>query len=302
MFKLLWSNMLIFALVKRVTCKPDMLCPLKLSCPSSLKSGPSLPVIWCPICPCACLSRWTTCYFTGIENKALFHYPHHGLAYFYSQLWTQSFFTPPLSCPSVQSLPPSLVVAGVYCAVVAAFFTAIKAVNFRLHAMFDLGEIVEKRQASLITDAPRLEEGDDGSGGHDGNQHGYWRRFSNPNGILFFVVKSCQNKMSFYVHPSEEAHLCWCFEGCYFTWLGQILALCFLMLLCSPLRDSNVGVEMTVFRKVNSTPPVRCSSQHSLFGLNQVSVRTDLHLHNTQTYSLLTITLQFLRPRRIKLT
>ncbi|CDQ73728.1 unnamed protein product [Oncorhynchus mykiss] len=105
------------------------------------------------------------------------------------------------------SLPPSLVVAGVYCAVVAAFFTVIKAVNFRLHAMFDLGEIVEKRQASLITDAPRLEEGDDGSGGHDGNQHG----------------------------------------------------------------DSNVGVEMTVFRKVNSTPPVRCSSQHSLFGLNQVS-------------------------------
>uniref|UniRef100_A0A8C7JTD7 Pecanex-like protein n=1 Tax=Oncorhynchus kisutch TaxID=8019 RepID=A0A8C7JTD7_ONCKI len=71
------------------------------------------------------------------------------------------------------SLPPSLVVAGVYCAVVAAFFTVIKAVNFRLHAMFDLGEIVEKRQASLITDAPRLEEGDDGSGGHDGNQHGY---------------------------------------------------------------------------------------------------------------------------------
>lgn len=29
-----------------------------------------------------------------------------------------------------------------------------------------------------------------------------------------------------------------------------------------------------MFRKVNSTPPVRCSSQHSLFGLNQVSVRT----------------------------
>uniref|UniRef100_A0A671SEI7 Pecanex-like protein n=1 Tax=Sinocyclocheilus anshuiensis TaxID=1608454 RepID=A0A671SEI7_9TELE len=81
------------------------------------------------------------------------------------------------------ALPASLVVAGVYCAVIAAFFTAIKAVNFRLHAMFDLGEIVEKRRAS----------------------------------------------------------------------------------------DSGVGVEMTVFRKVNSTPPVRCSSQHSLFGLNQVS-------------------------------
>uniref|UniRef100_A0A671VAB6 Pecanex-like protein n=1 Tax=Sparus aurata TaxID=8175 RepID=A0A671VAB6_SPAAU len=78
------------------------------------------------------------------------------------------------------ALPPSLVVAGVYSAVVAVFFTAIKVVNYRLHAMFDLGEIIEK-------------------------------------------------------------------------------------------KDSHVGVEMTVFRKVNSTPPVRCSSQHSLFGLNQVS-------------------------------
>uniref|UniRef100_A0A4W6D4S1 Pecanex-like protein n=1 Tax=Lates calcarifer TaxID=8187 RepID=A0A4W6D4S1_LATCA len=90
------------------------------------------------------------------------------------------------------ALPPSLVVAGVYSAVVAVFFTAIKVVNYRLHAMFDLGEIVEKKQASLTAEAPRTEEGDEGS-------------------------------------------------------------------------------EMTVFRKVNSTPPVRCSSQHSLFGLNQVS-------------------------------
>ncbi|XP_024921649.1 pecanex-like protein 1 [Cynoglossus semilaevis] len=105
------------------------------------------------------------------------------------------------------ALPPSLLVAGVYSAVVAVFFTAIKVVNFRLHAMFDLGEIIEKKQASLTADAPRTEDGDEGSGVHDGNQH----------------------------------------------------------------RDSHVGVEMTVFRKVNSTPPVRCSSQHSLFGLNQVS-------------------------------
>ncbi|XP_026090408.1 pecanex-like protein 3 [Carassius auratus] len=105
------------------------------------------------------------------------------------------------------ALPASLVVAGVYCAVIAAFFMAIKAVNFRLHAMFDLGEIVEKRQASFTTDPNRVEEGEEGSGAHDGSQR----------------------------------------------------------------RDSGVGVEMTVFRKVNSTPPVRCSSQHSLFGLNQVS-------------------------------
>uniref|UniRef100_A0A3Q2WM00 Pecanex-like protein n=1 Tax=Haplochromis burtoni TaxID=8153 RepID=A0A3Q2WM00_HAPBU len=95
------------------------------------------------------------------------------------------------------ALPPSLLVAGVYSAVVAVFFTAIKVVNYRLHAMFDLGEIVEKKQASLTAEVPRTEEGEEG--------------------------------------------------------------------------DSHVGVEMTVFRKVNSTPPVRCSSQHSLFGLNQVS-------------------------------
>lgn len=54
---------------------------------------------------------------------------------------------------------------------VAVFFTAIKVVNYRLHAMFDLGEIIEKKQASLTADAPRTEEGDEGSGVHDGNQH-----------------------------------------------------------------------------------------------------------------------------------
>uniref|UniRef100_A0A4W6D4X1 Pecanex-like protein n=1 Tax=Lates calcarifer TaxID=8187 RepID=A0A4W6D4X1_LATCA len=118
------------------------------------------------------------------------------------------------------ALPPSLVVAGVYSAVVAVFFTAIKVVNYRLHAMFDLGEIVEKKQASLTAEAPRTEEGDEGSGVHDGNQH----------------------------------------------------------------RDSHVGVEMTVFRKVNSTPPVRCSSQHSLFGLNQVSVRLTIFYCCTQSH------------------
>ncbi|XP_068600094.1 pecanex-like protein 3 [Brachionichthys hirsutus] len=105
------------------------------------------------------------------------------------------------------AVPPSLVIAGVYSAAVAVFFTAIKVVNYRLHAMFDLGEIVEKKQASLTAEAQKTDEGEEGSGAHDGSQH----------------------------------------------------------------RDSHVGVEMTVFRKVNSTPPVRCSSQHSLFGLNQVS-------------------------------
>uniref|UniRef100_A0A7N8Y6F7 Pecanex-like protein n=1 Tax=Mastacembelus armatus TaxID=205130 RepID=A0A7N8Y6F7_9TELE len=64
------------------------------------------------------------------------------------------------------ALPPSLVVAGVYSAVVAVFFTAIKVVNYRLHAMFDLGEIVEKKQASLTADGRRTEEGEEGSGVH----------------------------------------------------------------------------------------------------------------------------------------
>ncbi|XP_077448331.1 pecanex-like protein 3 isoform X1 [Stigmatopora argus] len=105
------------------------------------------------------------------------------------------------------AFPASLVIAGLYSAAVAIFFTTIKVVNYRLHAMFDLGEIVEKKRASLTADGPRTEEGDEGSGGLDGSQP----------------------------------------------------------------RDIHAGVEMTVFRKVNSTPPVRCSSQHSLFGLNQVS-------------------------------
>lgn len=58
-----------------------------------------------------------------------------------------------------------------YSAVVAVFFTAIKVVNYRLHAMFDLGEIVEKKQASLTAEAPKTEEGDEGSGAHEGTQH-----------------------------------------------------------------------------------------------------------------------------------
>uniref|UniRef100_A0A8C9YEE9 Pecanex-like protein n=1 Tax=Sander lucioperca TaxID=283035 RepID=A0A8C9YEE9_SANLU len=99
-----------------------------------------------------------------------------------------------LAFPFLLYMVSTLVVAGVYSAVVAVFFTAIKVVNYRLHTMFDLGEIVEKKQASLTADAAKTDERDEGS-------------------------------------------------------------------------------EMTVFRKVNSTPPVRCSSQHSLFGLNQVSVR-----------------------------
>uniref|UniRef100_A0A8I3P6P4 Pecanex-like protein n=2 Tax=Canis lupus familiaris TaxID=9615 RepID=A0A8I3P6P4_CANLF len=95
-------------------------------------------------------------------------------------------------------LPPSLMVACVYCLVVAVIFTTIKTVNYRLHAMFDQGEIVEKRNSTMGEPEEEPAQGDS-----------------------------------------------------------------------SLPRDP--GVEMTVFRKVSSTPPVRCSSQHSVFGFNQVS-------------------------------
>uniref|UniRef100_F6RDT4 Pecanex-like protein n=1 Tax=Monodelphis domestica TaxID=13616 RepID=F6RDT4_MONDO len=102
-----------------------------------------------------------------------------------------------------QVLPPSMLVAAVYCLVVAVVFTTIKTVNYRLHAMFDQGEIVEKRNSTL----GEAEE-----------------------------------------EPTPG--------------------------------DSNLprdpGVEMTVFRKVSSTPPVRCSSQHSVFGFNQVTRLSEL--------------------------
>ncbi|XP_059574358.1 pecanex-like protein 3 isoform X3 [Alligator mississippiensis] len=99
-------------------------------------------------------------------------------------------------------LPPSRLVAGMYCAVVGVFFTIIKTVNYRLHTMFDQGEIVEKGGA-VLPDGAKAEEGD---AGDDGNMP----------------------------------------------------------------RDPGGSVEMTVFRKASSTPPVRCSSQHSVFGFNQV--------------------------------
>uniref|UniRef100_A0A8C0JAF1 Pecanex-like protein n=1 Tax=Chelonoidis abingdonii TaxID=106734 RepID=A0A8C0JAF1_CHEAB len=107
-------------------------------------------------------------------------------------------------------LPPSMLVAGIYCAVIAVFFTTIKTINFRLHTMFDQGEIVEKG-GPVLTDGTKAEEG---TAGDDSN-----------------------------------------------------LA-----------RDPGGGVEMTVFRKVSSTPPVRCSSQHSVFGFNQVMVSTGMIL------------------------
>lgn len=58
----------------------------------------------------------------------------------------------------MQVMPPSIVVAGAYCAVVATFFTTVKTVNFRLHTMFDQGEIVEKKNSALAEGAKGEEE------------------------------------------------------------------------------------------------------------------------------------------------
>lgn len=179
-----------------------------------------------------------------------------------------------------QALPANLVVAGMYCAVIAAFFTAIKAVNFRLHAMFDLGEIVEKRQASFTTDPHRVEEGEEGSGAHDGSQHRYittiyiYFFFSS----IYLSLNSASRPNQFvehYEHHATESDVLWGFvveQLLVSSSHSAVVSFSSCQHACS-YRDSGVGVEMTVFRKVNSTPPVRCSSQHSLFGLNQVSVR-----------------------------
>ncbi|XP_066534602.1 pecanex-like protein 1 isoform X2 [Hoplias malabaricus] len=43
------------------------------------------------------------------------------------------------------ALPPSMVIVGVYCGVIAAMFVLLKAVNYRLHTALDEGEVIELR-------------------------------------------------------------------------------------------------------------------------------------------------------------
>ena len=72
--------------------------------------------------------------------------------------------------------------AGVYCLVVAVIFTTIKTVNYRLHAMFDQGEIVEKRNSTLGEQDEEPAQGDSnllrwvGQGLCWGLSMGEWRR------------------------------------------------------------------------------------------------------------------------------
>lgn len=44
-----------------------------------------------------------------------------------------------------QALPPTMVIVGIYCGVIAALFLLLKTVNYRLHHALDEGEVVERR-------------------------------------------------------------------------------------------------------------------------------------------------------------
>uniref|UniRef100_A0A8B9KF20 Pecanex-like protein n=1 Tax=Astyanax mexicanus TaxID=7994 RepID=A0A8B9KF20_ASTMX len=43
------------------------------------------------------------------------------------------------------ALPPTMVIVGIYCGVIAAMFVLLKAVNYRLHTALDEGEVIELR-------------------------------------------------------------------------------------------------------------------------------------------------------------
>lgn len=168
-------------------------------------------------------------------------------------------------------------VAGVYCLVVAVIFTTIKTVNYRLHAMFDQGEIVEKRNSTLGEQEEEPAPGDSnllrwaGRGGAllgiegflvPGPEHGGWRRGLGNMGARSGRYWFCGWRWNWEGVLSSDG------DGGGSTVEREEVSSS--LMLFPTLRDP--GVEMTVFRKVSSTPPVRCSSQHSVFGFNQVSV------------------------------
>lgn len=50
-----------------------------------------------------------------------------------------------------QALPPTSLALSIYCTSVTIFFILIKMVNYRLHLMFDEGEIVPRNSVSDIS-------------------------------------------------------------------------------------------------------------------------------------------------------
>lgn len=83
-----------------------------------------------------------------------------------------------------QVMPPSVVVAGVYCAVVATFFTTVKTINYRLHTMFDQGEIVEKKNSVLAEGA----KADEGAAVDEGNLTRWVAGLHCRRGILYLLT------------------------------------------------------------------------------------------------------------------
>ena len=54
---------------------------------------------------------------------------------------------------SPKALPPTTVALSIYCSAVTIFFILIKMVNYRLHVMFDQGEIVAQSSMSDVSKA-----------------------------------------------------------------------------------------------------------------------------------------------------
>lgn len=52
---------------------------------------------------------------------------------------------------TAQALPPTTMALSIYCTSVTVFFIAIKAVNYRLHLMFDRGDIVAQNSVSDVS-------------------------------------------------------------------------------------------------------------------------------------------------------
>ncbi|CDQ88386.1 unnamed protein product [Oncorhynchus mykiss] len=61
------------------------------------------------------------------------------------------------------ALPPTMVIVGIYCGVIAGMFLLLKTVNYRLHHALDEGEVVEhraKEKESNRTSSEGANEGD----------------------------------------------------------------------------------------------------------------------------------------------
>ncbi|XP_071752964.2 pecanex-like protein 1 [Centroberyx gerrardi] len=61
------------------------------------------------------------------------------------------------------ALPPTMVIVGIYCGVIAAMFLLLKTVNYRLHHALDEGEVVEHRAKETEGSRASTEGANDGS-------------------------------------------------------------------------------------------------------------------------------------------